>query len=79
MSNSYYISLFTSGQNQVLTIPDEFTLSSSEVLLRKEGNRLIVEPIPPGSLLALLTNLEDIADPFPDLDGGLLPLDNIAL
>lgn len=79
MPNPCHVSLLASGQDQVLTIPNEFTLPSSEVLLRKEGNRLIIEPIRPGSLLALLTTLEDITDPFPDLDEGELPLDDIVL
>jgi antitoxin VapB len=79
MSNPNHVFLVASGQNQVLTIPSEFTLPSSEVLLRKEGNRLIIEPIQPGSLLALLSTLEDIADPFPNLDEGTLPLDDIVL
>jgi antitoxin VapB len=79
MSSPNHVFLVASGQNQVLTIPSEFTLPSSEVLLRKEGNRLIIEPIQPGSLLALLSTLEDIADPFPDTDEETLSLDDIVL
>ncbi len=79
MQNSQYISLITDGQDQVLTIPHEFALSSTEVLLRKEGHRLIIEPIPSGSLLSLLSTLSDITDDFPDTDEGLLPLDEIKL
>jgi antitoxin VapB len=79
MQNSCHVSLLTSGQDQVLTIPHELTLSSTEVLLRKEGNRLIIEPIPSSSLLSLLTMLPEITDNFPDIDEGLLPLDDIIL
>ena len=39
----------------------------------------VIEPIPPSSLLSLLTTLQDITDNFPDIDEGLLPLDDIAL
>jgi antitoxin VapB len=46
-------------------------------LLRKEGHRLIIEPISSGSLISLLTTLPDITDNFPDIDEGLLPLDDI--
>lgn len=77
MQNSQYISLITDGQDQVLTIPHEFALSSTEVLLKKEGHRLIIEPIPSGSLLSLLSTLSDITDDFPDTDEGLLPLDGL--
>ncbi|WP_448573207.1 antitoxin [Trichothermofontia sp.] len=79
MQSSCHVCLLAKGQDQVLTIPHEFALPSTEVLLRKEGTRLIIEPIHQGSLLALLTTLEDITDPFPNIDRGLLPLDNIAL
>jgi antitoxin VapB len=79
MQNSRHVSLLTSGQDQVLTIPHELALSGTEVLLRKEGHRLIIEPIPSSSLLSLLTTLQDITDNFPDIDEGLLPLDDITL
>jgi len=79
MQNSRHVSLSTSGYEQILTIPHEFALSSTEVSLRKDGQRLIIEPIPPNSLLALLMTLPDIPDQFPDIDEGLLPLDDITL
>ncbi|NJP08270.1 MAG: AbrB/MazE/SpoVT family DNA-binding domain-containing protein [Leptolyngbyaceae cyanobacterium RU_5_1] len=79
MRNSCHVSLSTSGSDQVLTIPHEFALSGTEVLLRKDGHRLIIEPIPPSSLLAMLTTLQDITDDFPKMDEGLLPLDDITL
>ena len=79
MQNSRHVSLLTNGQNQILAIPHEFTLSSTEVLLRKEGHRLIIEPLPPSSLLSLLTTLPDITDNFPDVNEGLLPFDDITL
>lgn len=79
MQNSRYISLQTSGKNQVLTIPHEFALSGTKVLIRKEGQRLIVEPVPPDSLLSLLATLPDIPEDFPNVDEGLLPLDDITL
>jgi antitoxin VapB len=77
MPNSRHVYLLRDGQHQVLNIPYEFALSSTEVLLRKEGNRLIVEPIRPGSLLSLLATLEDIPENFPNVDEGLPPLDDI--
>ncbi len=77
MQNSRHASLLTNGQDQVLTIPHELALSGTEVLLRKEGHRLIIEPIPSSSLLSLLTSLPDITDSFPDIDEALLPLDDM--
>lgn len=77
MPNSLHISLSKKGQDQVLLIPHEFALSGTEVLLRQEGDRLIIEPIASTSLLSLLTTLPDIADDFPEIDEALLPLDDI--
>lgn len=79
MPNSCYVSLLQNGLSQVLTIPYEFALPGTEVLLRKEGDRLIVEPILRRSLLSLLATLEAITENFPDMDEGLLPLDDIIL
>jgi antitoxin VapB len=79
MSNSCHVYLLRDGQNQVLTIPHEFVLLSTKVLLRKEENRLIIEPIPSGSLLSVLASLEEITETFPDVDEGLLPLNDITL
>ena len=72
--------LFRNGRNQAVRIPREFELPGDEVILHKEGDRLIVEPVDkPGRLLELLATLESIEDPFPDVDEGLLPLDDVRL
>lgn len=79
MQNSCHISLLANGKDQVLTIPHEFALSATEVVLRREGHRLIIEPIPTSSLLSLLAAMQDITDDFLDVDAELLPLDDITL
>jgi antitoxin VapB len=80
MQSPYHVSLSTNGQDQqVLTIPHELALSGTEVLLRKEGHRLIVEPIPFSSLLSLLATLPEITENFADMDEALLPLDDSTL
>ena len=78
MQPTHTISLSNQGNQQLLTIPHEFALDATEVLIHKEGDRLIIEPVRPNSLIALLMTLNDIEDDFPtDLDEGLLPLDDI--
>ncbi|WP_017661858.1 hypothetical protein [Baaleninema simplex] len=79
MQHSRHLSLSSNGQEQVLTIPPDLSLSSTEVLVRKVGDRLIVEPIPRDSLLSLLKTLPELTETWPDIDEGLLPLDNITL
>jgi antitoxin VapB len=70
------VRLFRNGRNQALRIPREFELEGDEAVLRKEGDRLIVEPVRKGRLLALLNTLEPLDETFPDIDLGLPPLDD---
>lgn len=69
------VRLFRNGRNQALRIPREFELEGDEALIHKEGDRLIVEPIRKGRLLALLAFLDPLTEPFPDVDEDLPPLD----
>jgi antitoxin VapB len=72
--------LFRNGRNQAVRIPREFELPGEEVIIRKDGDRLIVEPVKKYNNLAeLLASWEDIEEEFPDVDEGLLPLDDIKL
>ena len=73
------VRLFRNGRNQALRIPREFELPGSKALIRKDGERLIVEPLRKRSLLALLATLEPIEEAFADADEGLPPLDDIRL
>ncbi len=77
MSASRRVKLFRNGRNQAVRIPREFELSGEEAILRKEGDRLIIEPAPPQSLLALLATLEPIDEAFPPI--GDLPIDPVDL
>ncbi len=72
-----HVRLFRNGRNQALRIPREFELEGSEAIIRKEGDRLIVEPIRKGRLLALLATLEPLDELFPDVDEDLPPFDDL--
>ena len=74
-----HVRLFRNGRNQALRIPREFELAGDEAILRKEGDRLIVEPVHKGRLLALLATLPALDEPFPDVDDDLGPLDDVSL
>lgn len=65
MQTERQVRLFRNGRNQALRIPREFELPGNEAVVRKEGNRLIVEPSSPHSLLAVLVNLRPLAETFP--------------
>ncbi|MEJ1936643.1 AbrB/MazE/SpoVT family DNA-binding domain-containing protein [Nostoc sp. NIES-2111] len=79
MSTEYHVKLIQQGNIQTLSIPEELTLSTSEVIIRQEDGKLIIEPYKKKSLLEVFANLDDIDEEFPDVDEGLLPLDDIEL
>jgi antitoxin VapB len=74
-----HVRLFRNGRNQALRIPREFEIEGDEAILRKEGDRLIVEPVRKGRLLALLSSLEPLEEPFPDVDEDLPAPDEFEL
>lgn len=63
-----HVRLFRNGRNQASRIPRELELEGDEAILRKEGDRLIVEPVRKGRLLALLRSLEPLDIAFPEID-----------
>ncbi|GAB6042781.1 antitoxin [Endothiovibrio diazotrophicus] len=79
MSTERHVSLFRNGRNQAVRIPREFELPGSEALMHKEGDRLVIEPLPANSLLALLAQWEPLDEPFPDIDDDLPALDEVEL
>jgi antitoxin VapB len=46
MTAERHVRLFRNGRNQALRIPREFELAGDEAIIRREGDRLIVEPVP---------------------------------
>jgi antitoxin VapB len=78
-SGERHVRLFRNGRNQALRIPREFELEGDEAIVRKEGDRLIIEPVRKGRLLALLASLEPVDDAFPNVDADLPPLNEAEL
>jgi len=73
-SKSRTVSLFRNGRNQAIRIPVEFELPGDEVTIRKEGDRLIIEPkAPKENFLQYLRRMEPLRpeDQFPDIDDHL--------
>ncbi len=77
--NERHVRLFRNGRNQAVRIPREFELETDEAILHKDGDRLIIEPVRKGRLLALLASLEPLEEPLPDIDADLPPLDDVAI
>jgi len=74
-----HVRLFRNGRNQALRIPREFELEGDQAIIRREGDRLIVEPVQKGSLLELLASLKPLEEAVPDVDETLPALDDVSL
>lgn len=61
------VSLFRNGRNQAVRIPREFELPGKDAIMRKEGERLIIEPAEPKSLLAVLATLAPLDEELPPI------------
>ncbi|PNG56605.1 MULTISPECIES: AbrB/MazE/SpoVT family DNA-binding domain-containing protein [unclassified Variovorax] len=80
------VRLFRNGANQAVRIPREFELPGNEALMRRDGDTLVIEPVYPvprkgtlAGLAAVLATMEPLDEEFPDVDKGLLPLDDVDL
>jgi antitoxin VapB len=64
MTQERHVKLFRNGRNQAVRIPREFEFPGEDAVMRKEGERLIIEPTPARSLLALLATLKPLEEDF---------------
>jgi antitoxin VapB len=68
MSVERRVKLFRNGRNQAVRIPREFELPGEDAVMRKEGERLIIEVSPPKTLLAVLASLSSLDEDFPSIE-----------
>lgn len=68
MNAERHVRLFRNGRNQAVRIPRDFELPGDEAILRKEGDRLILEAVPKKSLLDVLAGMETLDEDFPDIE-----------
>ncbi|MBZ5688711.1 MAG: AbrB/MazE/SpoVT family DNA-binding domain-containing protein [Acidobacteriia bacterium] len=67
MSSERHVKVFRNGRNRAVRIPREFEFPGEDAVIRKEGTRLIIEPAPPKSLLAVLKTLKQLPEDFPPI------------
>jgi antitoxin VapB len=67
-SGSRQVRLFRNNRNQAIRIPVEFELPGDRALIRKEGDRLIIEPVRKPGLLGLLAQWEPLDEEFPKIE-----------
>ena len=78
MQTERFVKLFRNGRNQAIRIPREFEIEGSEAVIRKEGNRLIVEPVSQTHrLVNLLRSLSPIDESFPDIEDPVVDDEDI--
>ena len=63
-----HASLFRNGRNQAVRIPREFEMDGSEVLIRQEGESLILTPIRRNRLRDLLATWEPLDESVPEVE-----------
>lgn len=71
MGAERHVKLFKNGRSQAVRIPREFELPGDEAIMRKEGERLVIEPVRKAgvrALLATLATLSPIDEEWPEID-----------
>lgn len=73
--------LFRNNKSQAVRIPADFELPGTSVMIHRDGERLILEPIRRRNILEVLARLDPLGpdDEFPDVDDTLLPAKAIDL
>ena len=54
------VRLFRNGRSQAVRIPKEFEIAGDEVVMSREGERLVIEPVRQRSLEAVLAELPEL-------------------
>jgi len=64
-----HVKLFRNGRNQAVRIPREFELPGEDAIMRKDGDKIIIEPARRlSSLLDYLRTLEPLDEDFPEIE-----------
>lgn len=62
------VRLFRHNRSQAVAIPAEFELPGDTALIRRDGDRLIVEPVRKKGILALIETWEPLDESLPDIE-----------
>ena len=77
METQRHVRFFRNGRNQAVRIPRDLELPGREALLRRQGRRLILEPIAKPSLLGVLATLKPLDEDFVPIEA--LPAEPVDL
>jgi antitoxin VapB len=76
-SDARVVRLFRNNRNQAVRIPVDLELPGDRALLRKEGDRLILEPVRKAGLIGLLAQWEPLDETFPDIADPPAPHEDV--
>lgn len=65
------VKLFKNGRNQAVRIPREFELPGNDAIMIKDGDVLMIRPVPKRRLLEVLSTLEDSDEVLPAIEDVL--------
>ncbi len=68
MTERRRVRLSRNGRNQTVRIPVGFELPGDEVIIRRDGERLVIEPARKRRLVALLKSMKPVKESFPSID-----------
>lgn len=71
--DQYVTKVFKSGNSQAVRLPREFRLDEEEVFIRKEGNSIVITPLP-STWDGFMENCEPLSEDF-SISGTPLPDD----
>jgi antitoxin VapB len=68
MPDQRHVKLFRNGRNQAVRIPVEFELPGDKAIMRRDGDRLVIEPVRKRGLVALLKSMKPLDEAFPEIN-----------
>jgi antitoxin VapB len=75
-----HVKVFKNGRNRAVRIPVEFEFAGDEVIMRKDGDKIIIEPVKTKpDFFEWLVSLEPWDEDFPDLDERQPPPEDVNL
>jgi antitoxin VapB len=75
MNQERRVKLFRNGRNQAVRIPREYEFDGDEAILKRDGDRLILEPVRSGVLLQTGRALGPLTEDMPDIDDFTVEFD----
>lgn len=75
MNAEHHVKIFRNGGAQAVVIPAEFEMTGDGAVMRKEGDRLVIEPVAKkNDFREWLASIEPWDEEFPDVDEDQPPL-----